>query len=179
MIRRPPRSTLFPYTTLFRSKQVVKIGNACQRLRGDQPDLAAFLIAYSNEEKREFRVADIDFAHLLLVRRQTIIQPARRVLADLVQEGAESQIQNHVQLMDELLILLPRFATTRGLKVPQRQLVVFFLSCFDKTENCSERSFSSERIWCYLLWRRRRLRCGAGNLGLRGEHRKTIQHNED
>src|SRR3712207_8986834 len=26
MIRRPPRSTLFPYTTLFRSKEVLKIG---------------------------------------------------------------------------------------------------------------------------------------------------------
>src|SRR3712207_7933888 len=26
MIRRPPRSTLFPYTTLFRSKDVIKSG---------------------------------------------------------------------------------------------------------------------------------------------------------
>src|SRR3712207_8808454 len=26
MIRRPPRSTLFPYTTLFRSQEVVKAG---------------------------------------------------------------------------------------------------------------------------------------------------------
>src|SRR5258706_15034398 len=32
MIRRPPRSTLFPYTTLFRSSQVV--GLARLRLRG-------------------------------------------------------------------------------------------------------------------------------------------------
>src|SRR3712207_4835754 len=28
MIRRPPRSTLFPYTTLFRSFRTVNIGNA-------------------------------------------------------------------------------------------------------------------------------------------------------
>src|SRR2546422_6737479 len=27
MIRRPPRSTLFPYTTLFRSKQLIGIGH--------------------------------------------------------------------------------------------------------------------------------------------------------
>src|SRR5258707_13819155 len=27
MIRRPPRSTLFPYTTLFRSKQINQLGN--------------------------------------------------------------------------------------------------------------------------------------------------------
>src|SRR2546422_4744377 len=28
MIRRPPRSTLFPYTTLFRSHQVVRLADA-------------------------------------------------------------------------------------------------------------------------------------------------------
>src|SRR5690349_23519913 len=27
MIRRPPRSTLFPYTTLFRSREVEQVGN--------------------------------------------------------------------------------------------------------------------------------------------------------
>src|SRR5688572_31403682 len=26
MIRRPPRSTLFPYTTLFRSRRIIKVG---------------------------------------------------------------------------------------------------------------------------------------------------------
>src|SRR5256886_11061502 len=33
MIRRPPRSTLFPYTTLFRS---MAVGEAGERRRGDQ-----------------------------------------------------------------------------------------------------------------------------------------------
>src|SRR3712207_7582080 len=28
MIRRPPRSTLFPYTTLFRSRQTIRLGQA-------------------------------------------------------------------------------------------------------------------------------------------------------
>src|SRR3712207_6951545 len=38
MIRRPPRSTLFPYTTLFRSQQARDVGTLRQRLdllRGD------------------------------------------------------------------------------------------------------------------------------------------------
>src|SRR3712207_7990533 len=38
MIRRPPRSTLFPYTTLFRSRQVEQVAQA----RGDaleEPDV--------------------------------------------------------------------------------------------------------------------------------------------
>src|SRR3712207_7886740 len=33
MIRRPPRSTLFPYTTLFRSDGVVILGRRVQRHR--------------------------------------------------------------------------------------------------------------------------------------------------
>src|SRR2546422_2565169 len=37
MIRRPPRSTLFPYTTLFRSQGVVAGINAVRRIRGSEP----------------------------------------------------------------------------------------------------------------------------------------------
>src|SRR2546428_3502663 len=36
MIRRPPRSTLFPYTTLFRSRLA-----HCRRVRVDAPDLSS------------------------------------------------------------------------------------------------------------------------------------------
>src|SRR3712207_7461059 len=39
MIRRPPRSTLFPYTTLFRSPEVVDVG----RVEDDQPLLESTL----------------------------------------------------------------------------------------------------------------------------------------
>src|SRR2546423_8631604 len=35
MIRRPPRSTLFPYTTLFRS--IAYLDRACERVRGSHP----------------------------------------------------------------------------------------------------------------------------------------------
>src|SRR3712207_7600168 len=40
MIRRPPRSTLFPYTTLFRSSSGAGIVSASHRShkRGDEPD---------------------------------------------------------------------------------------------------------------------------------------------
>src|SRR3712207_8795360 len=39
MIRRPPRSTLFPYTTLFRSAGVHRLDGALERgLRGHQDD---------------------------------------------------------------------------------------------------------------------------------------------
>src|SRR3712207_8862418 len=35
MIRRPPRSTLFPYTTLFRSHQLLPVGEFCYVLGAD------------------------------------------------------------------------------------------------------------------------------------------------
>src|SRR3712207_8677085 len=40
MIRRPPRSTLFPYTTLFRSVQTIREGrpNGMPSFRGRVPD---------------------------------------------------------------------------------------------------------------------------------------------
>src|SRR3712207_7209398 len=38
MIRRPPRSTLFPYTTLFRSLRHLAVGEAVVDLVRDQPD---------------------------------------------------------------------------------------------------------------------------------------------
>src|SRR3712207_8178915 len=37
MIRRPPRSTLFPYTTLFRSKRDPHVLRPSARDRGDRP----------------------------------------------------------------------------------------------------------------------------------------------
>src|SRR3712207_8763554 len=47
MIRRPPRSTLFPYTTLFRSQVDVPIvpDTACSALYGSNFDAAAMLCA--------------------------------------------------------------------------------------------------------------------------------------
>src|SRR2546426_4956226 len=38
MIRRPPRSTLFPYTTLFRSPEQLRISNLMRRVDGGQVD---------------------------------------------------------------------------------------------------------------------------------------------
>src|SRR2546430_7060833 len=38
MIRRPPRSTLFPYTTLFRSTRCAALVEATRRIRSAWPD---------------------------------------------------------------------------------------------------------------------------------------------
>src|SRR2546427_7954981 len=59
MIRRPPRSTLFPYTTLFRSRVRHGVGSArgCRRLPEERPDLAD-----NDEEDGEDRGDDDDAA---------------------------------------------------------------------------------------------------------------------
>src|SRR5260370_14492199 len=63
MIRRPPRSTLFPYTTLFRSQGLVRASSSPGR-RADGPDLPESsalpppLIESRGEMKRGGRVAD-------------------------------------------------------------------------------------------------------------------------
>src|SRR5690606_40273048 len=53
MIRRPPRSTLFPYTTLFRSRAVGREGPAQRRHRGgvDQGVVAQHALAGDEDRK--------------------------------------------------------------------------------------------------------------------------------
>src|SRR5689334_24298082 len=44
MIRRPPRSTLFPYTTLFRSKRIIFSSNVETRGEGGRPSFHLYLV---------------------------------------------------------------------------------------------------------------------------------------
>src|SRR2546430_12745631 len=55
MIRRPPRSTLFPYTTLFRSRQLLATGlidGAALRLQGETVVVASRAIETSRRKQR-------------------------------------------------------------------------------------------------------------------------------
>src|SRR3712207_7019129 len=47
MIRRPPRSTLFPYTTLFRSKPNSQICPVCTGMPGSLPLLNKKVVEYA------------------------------------------------------------------------------------------------------------------------------------
>src|SRR3712207_8396870 len=52
MIRRPPRSTLFPYTTLFRSREREEEGPHNDRQHGDtQPPRRAERVEYRQDRK--------------------------------------------------------------------------------------------------------------------------------
>src|SRR3712207_7629731 len=51
MIRRPPRSTLFPYTTLFRSPPQARTGNADQPARRDLGHLPRRRVGIGDDAK--------------------------------------------------------------------------------------------------------------------------------
>src|SRR5256885_10135903 len=67
MIRRPPRSTLFPYTTLFRSERrqraraVVEQHDQCRRLHGGQALRRRVLL-----EDRDRKSTRLNSSHLVI-----------------------------------------------------------------------------------------------------------------
>src|SRR5258708_21610997 len=81
MIRRPPRSTLFPYTTLFRSLGKF-VGTAHQLLRVLDGNLgadefAARLLHRSEEHTSELQSPDHLVCRLLLEKKKTREGPGR------------------------------------------------------------------------------------------------------
>src|SRR5712691_2061934 len=56
MIRRPPRSTLFPYTTLFRSDPVAAGAGSEQRCSDQKSDGAHHRAALANHDARSIRI---------------------------------------------------------------------------------------------------------------------------
>src|SRR5258708_13284283 len=79
MIRRPPRSTLFPYTTLFRSKsEIAEIQIATAFCRaviccGDSSILSNDRSARSEEHTSELQSPDHLVCRLLLEKKKTLI----------------------------------------------------------------------------------------------------------
>src|SRR5258708_14596071 len=99
MIRRPPRSTLFPYTTLFRSprplnanraadfpRQVRRLesriigGGAAEPLRAFHPDDPHFVAWRSEEHTSELQSPDHLVCRLLLEKKKTCIPAAPHTL---------------------------------------------------------------------------------------------------
>src|SRR5436189_762954 len=85
MIRRPPRSTLFPYTTLFRSdnraaEQLLKVGN-------DSPEYHLFAGKYHlNRQEYEPAIAQFEAAakanpRLPLDRKSTRLNSSHRCIS--------------------------------------------------------------------------------------------------
>src|SRR5260370_14334770 len=86
MIRRPPRSTLFPYTTLFRSRSVFPKGIEAQHL------LSALRVpAYQHQR----------CGHSGIARPTT---PAAGMTTSLRSEEHTSELQSHLNIVCRLLL---------------------------------------------------------------------------
>src|SRR3712207_7065314 len=55
MIRRPPRSTLFPYTTLFRSSKTMRPAASCDESRPGQQHVPASAAAQDPKRSRSWQ----------------------------------------------------------------------------------------------------------------------------
>src|SRR3712207_423551 len=97
MIRRPPRSTLFPYTTLFRSDQ-----------RGDELVVVDYKTGRSVSTDDEARGSPALAAYVLGVRR-TLRRPCSRVELHHLPSGTvaawdhtERSLTNHVRRAEDI-----------------------------------------------------------------------------
>src|SRR5215213_11998164 len=76
MIRRPPRSTLFPYTTLFRSRRAGAGRDADLRLAGRLPALSHALepdVVLRQRGRRRARAADVGELRVLELRLERVL----------------------------------------------------------------------------------------------------------
>src|SRR3712207_6867739 len=100
MIRRPPRSTLFPYTTLFRS----------ERIGADVADMFNFLTGFARP--RRFRQVLVAPAHLragILAEIDRTIEAHRegrhaRIAMKMRSEEHTSELQSRQYLVCRLLL---------------------------------------------------------------------------
>src|SRR2546427_4039349 len=110
MIRRPPRSTLFPYTTLFRSKGVPgrSYGLAIARRLGVSPDVLAEAERAVPDAERtldrllasvEARGRDIEARTAALDTRAAQLELERQNLADL--ENLERELHAREKALDK------------------------------------------------------------------------------
>src|SRR5437762_7827031 len=74
MIRRPPRSTLFPYTTLFRSDDAIDLG----ALGGVGPQIADAARGRSEEHTSELQSPMYLVCRLLLEKKNNVLGDSNR-----------------------------------------------------------------------------------------------------
>src|SRR2546425_2631352 len=97
MIRRPPRSTLFPYTTLFRSNihesrgpaeplipccRTMKSSNSLKKTQNALSELELFIVRQQRSEEHTSELQSLAYlvCRLLLEKKKNIIIPNTRLL---------------------------------------------------------------------------------------------------
>src|SRR5690242_21105965 len=98
MIRRPPRSTLFPYTTLFRSEMITR--------RMPLADILVMIARWVEAQSESGLIASL---HLLDGERRHLLRGAAPSLPDAYNDAIRSEehtseLQSHVNLVCRLLL---------------------------------------------------------------------------
>src|SRR3712207_8060949 len=93
MIRRPPRSTLFPYTTLFRSRIAILRKKAQQDRLLAPPEVLEFIASKIATNIRELEGALIRVTAFASLNRQSVdLSLAEIVLKDLMPDDGGPEI---------------------------------------------------------------------------------------
>src|SRR2546430_12511707 len=100
MIRRPPRSTLFPYTTLFRSRDQDRRARATDRVHGPAADLTA--IVDVRGELDEARV--VGLYQIVEILESSLLLPQEPVQIAIRSEEHTSELQSQSNLVCRLLL---------------------------------------------------------------------------
>src|SRR3989454_6898832 len=95
MIRRPPRSTLFPYTTLFRSRKLRGLRDLATEKAGE---LGELLDTAEDEEE------EVPTARVAIERRLTEAKRRRRGAKSARSEEHTSELQSPCNLVCRLLL---------------------------------------------------------------------------
>src|SRR3712207_9363380 len=97
MIRRPPRSTLFPYTTLFRSAlEVHDIAGACEHVRDHAEVLTNWYVRRSRERFWTGEQEAIDTLHTVLEVTARVAAPLLPLTMERVWQGPTRRRTVHI-----------------------------------------------------------------------------------
>src|SRR3712207_9136582 len=100
MIRRPPRSTLFPYTTLFRSAGSLSLETINFELRREVEEVAALLAGHAHEKGLEL-VSFVEPSTPTAVRGDPFRLP--QVLTNILGNAIKFTEEGEVTLRADLL----------------------------------------------------------------------------
>src|SRR2546426_7158136 len=83
MIRRPPRSTLFPYTTLFRSKEIKQVMADAERARQYGTRTMVFIdeIHRFNKAQQDAFLPHVEKGNIRLDRKSTRLNSSHLVIS--------------------------------------------------------------------------------------------------
>src|SRR2546427_5207779 len=95
MIRRPPRSTLFPYTTLFRSARLYRTPAASPQRFGDRAEHLLHLQRLVQQDRKSTRLnsshSQISYAVFCLKKKKKNTEMIRRKLVTEISSAVAAQ----------------------------------------------------------------------------------------